>query len=109
MEKGAHAVRIEHVAAIRIVLGGWVNLLRSSIVGLFTGILPAAGGSIANILAYDQAKKNSRHPERFVRGLPQPLKPAAEVWINPPENRPQVRTLELPRDSKFVSQVSQSH
>jgi hypothetical protein len=37
------------------------------------------------------------------------LKPAAEVWINPPENRPQVRTLELPRDSKFVSQVSQSH
>jgi len=35
--------------------------------------------------------------------------PVAEVWINPPENRPQVRTLELPRDSKFVPQVSQSH
>jgi hypothetical protein len=33
----------------------------------------------------------------------------AEVWINPPENRPQVRTLELPRDRKFVAQVSQSH
>jgi hypothetical protein len=28
---------------------------------------------------------------------------------NPPENRPQVRTRELPRDSKLVSQVSQSH
>jgi hypothetical protein len=29
--------------------------------------------------------------------------------ISPPENRPTVRTLELPRDSKFVPQVSQSH
>ena len=44
-----------------------------------------------------------------VRSLPLPLKPAAEVWINPPENRPQVRTLELPRDSKIGPQVSQSH
>jgi hypothetical protein len=55
------------------------------------------------------AAAHARHPERFVRGLPLPLKPAAEVWINPPENKPQVRTLELPRDSKFVPQVSQSH
>ena len=51
----------------------------------------------------------ARHPERFVGGVPQPLAPAAEVWINPPENRPTVRTLELPRDTKFVPQLSQSH
>jgi len=38
-----------------------------------------------------------------------PAKTGTEVWINPPENRPQVRTLELPRDSKSVPQVSQSH
>ena len=25
------------------------------------------------------------HPERFVRGLPQPLALPTEVWINPPE------------------------
>jgi hypothetical protein len=55
------------------------------------------------------ADAHARHPERFVHGLPRPLTPAAEVWINPPENRPQVRTLELPRDSQFVPQVSQSH
>ena len=49
------------------------------------------------------------HPERFVQGVPSPLTLAAEVWINQPENRPTVRTLELPRDTKFVSQLSQSH
>ena len=48
-------------------------------------------------------------PERFVQGVPRPLTPAAEVWINPPENRPTVRTLELPRDTQFVPQLSQSH
>ena len=32
-----------------------------------------------------------------------------EVWINPPENRPTVRTIELPRDTKLVPQLSQSH
>ena len=69
MEKGATAVRIEHLAAIRTVLGNWVNLLRSSLIGLFTGILPAAGGSISNILAYDQAKKYSKHPEKFGTGF----------------------------------------
>ena len=31
------------------------------------------------------------------------------VWINPPENRPQVRTLEPPGNSKFISRVSHSH
>ena len=64
----------------------------------------AAVTSRASVLAAAHA----RHPERFVRGFPRPLNPAAEVWINPPDNRPQVRTLELPRDSKFVSQVSQT-
>jgi hypothetical protein len=54
------------------------------------------------------ANAHARHPEPFVHGLPRPLTPAAEVWINPPENKPQVRTLKLPRDSKFIPQVSQS-
>lgn len=28
------------------------------------------------------------------------------VWMNPPENKPQVRALELPRNGKFVLPVS---
>jgi len=67
-EKGSSAVRVEHFAAIKIVLSQWVNLLRSSFIGVFTGVLPAAGSSISNILAYDQAKKASKTPEKFGTG-----------------------------------------
>ncbi len=69
MERATHAVRIEHVKAIGVVLGRGLNLLRSSLIGVFTGILPAAGSSISNILAYDQAKKASRNPEKFGTGI----------------------------------------
>lgn len=67
-EKGSSAVRVEHLAAVKIVLGQWVNLIRSSFIGVFTGVLPAAGSSISNILAYDQAKKASKTPEKFGTG-----------------------------------------
>ncbi|MFB3054855.1 MAG: tripartite tricarboxylate transporter permease [Alphaproteobacteria bacterium] len=71
MPPGAEAVRIEHAQAIREVLSRWGNLIRSSLIGVFTGILPAAGGSISNILAYDQAKKASKTPELFGTGTPE--------------------------------------
>jgi putative tricarboxylic transport membrane protein len=63
-------VKVEHVRAIRIIFSRWTNLLRSSFIGVFVGILPAAGGSISNILAYDQAKKASKTPEKFGTGTP---------------------------------------
>ncbi|MBI4183933.1 MAG: tripartite tricarboxylate transporter permease [Proteobacteria bacterium] len=69
LDKAAAAVRIEHWAAIREIFARWPNLLRSSAIGVFVGILPAAGGSISNILAYDQAKKASRRPEEFGTGI----------------------------------------
>jgi putative tricarboxylic transport membrane protein len=47
-----------------------VNLIRSSLIGVFVGALPGAGGSIANILSYDQAVKASKHPEKFGTGIP---------------------------------------
>jgi len=47
-----------------------LNLIRSSMIGVFVGALPGAGASIANILSYDQAKKASRHPETFGSGIP---------------------------------------
>jgi len=45
-----------------------VNLVRSSIIGVLIGALPGAGGSIANLVAYDQAKRASKHPENFGKG-----------------------------------------
>lgn len=66
----AKGVRVEHLAAIRIIFSRWVNLVRSSLIGVFTGVLPAAGGSISNILAYDQAKKASKNASEFGTGTP---------------------------------------
>jgi putative tricarboxylic transport membrane protein len=46
------------------------NLIRSSGIGTFVGILPGVGGSAASILAYSNAKTLSRNPERFGKGEP---------------------------------------
>ena len=46
-------------------------LLWATIVGLIIGILPAIGGSASSVLAYDQAKKFSKVPERFGKGHPE--------------------------------------
>jgi putative tricarboxylic transport membrane protein len=45
-------------------------LLWSTFIGLVIGVLPAIGGSAANMLAYDQAKKFSSYPEKFGTGIP---------------------------------------
>ncbi len=80
-------------------------------IGLLTPAVVHTGQATAVLEARASvlAAAHARHPERFVQGVPRPLAPAAEVWINPPENRPTVRTLELPRDTTFVPQLSQSH
>lgn len=46
------------------------NLLRSSGIGTFIGILPGVGGSAASILAYTAAKTSSTHPQTFGKGEP---------------------------------------
>ncbi|SMC23326.1 Tripartite tricarboxylate transporter TctA family protein [Desulfacinum hydrothermale DSM 13146] len=36
-------------------------------------IIPGAGGNIANLVAYNEAKRASKHPEKFGTGLPEGL------------------------------------
>lgn len=48
--------------------GHWVNLLRSSVIGTFIGILPGVGSSISSMVAYAAAKASSKTPERFGTG-----------------------------------------
>ncbi len=64
-------IAIEHLAAIKAIVKNWTTLARSSLIGIFVGILPGAGGTIANILAYDQAKKASKTPDKFGTGTPE--------------------------------------
>ena len=47
----------------------WRNLLRSSLIGTFFGILPGAGGVISAFTSYAVAKANARQPELFGTGV----------------------------------------
>jgi putative tricarboxylic transport membrane protein len=46
------------------------NVLRSALIGSLIGALPATGGDVANFVSYDQARKFSKHPEKFGKGIP---------------------------------------
>jgi putative tricarboxylic transport membrane protein len=70
------AVRVANLAASQLkvigdVLSRPVLLLWSALIGVVIGVLPAIGGSAANMMAYDQAKKMSRRPEKFGSGIPE--------------------------------------
>ncbi|MBI4590841.1 MAG: tripartite tricarboxylate transporter permease [Candidatus Rokubacteria bacterium] len=62
-------LRVSHLRVIGEILRQPWNLVRSTLIGLWIGILPAVGGSAANIMAYDQAKKFSKQPEKFGTGM----------------------------------------
>ncbi|MEM8957802.1 MAG: tripartite tricarboxylate transporter permease [Pseudomonadota bacterium] len=64
------AIDFQTWKVMREVLMRPVNLVRSSMVGVLIGALPGAGGSIANLVAYDQAKRASKTPENFGKGEP---------------------------------------
>ena len=51
-------------------LGRFKALSIGSVVGIIVGVIPGAGGQIAGLVAYDQAKKLSRNPEKFGQGEP---------------------------------------
>lgn len=46
------------------------NIIRTSLIGVIIGIIPATGGNIAAFIAYDQAKRFSKEPETFGKGNP---------------------------------------
>ncbi len=50
------------------VVDNWFNILRSFFLGLWIGFLPGLGGNVSNLIAYGQAKKASKHPEKFGTG-----------------------------------------
>lgn len=60
---------VSHLKVLKDIISQPFNLIWSTLVGLWIGILPAVGGSAANILAYDQAKKFSKHPQEFGTGI----------------------------------------
>ena len=62
---------VSHAKVLWEILSRPFLLLWSTFIGLVIGVLPAIGGSAANMLAYDQAKKFSSQPEKFGTGIPE--------------------------------------
>lgn len=59
------------LASIKATLSRWRALTIGSIVGTVIGLIPGAGGQIAGLVAYDQARKFSPNGERFGQGEPE--------------------------------------
>jgi putative tricarboxylic transport membrane protein len=70
VDKGVN-LAVSHAAVLWDILSRPFLLLWSTFIGLVIGVLPAIGGSAANMLAYDQAKKFSSRPEKFGTGIPE--------------------------------------
>lgn len=49
----------------------WRTYIRSTIIGIIIGIIPAAGANIASLVGYNQAKRASKQPELFGTGHPE--------------------------------------
>lgn len=47
------------------------TILKSSLMGIFIGILPGAGAQISAFVAYETEKNSSEHPELFGTGVPE--------------------------------------
>ena len=67
----APPLTVSHLKVLWEILSKPFLLVWSTLVGILIGVLPAIGGSAATVMAYDQAKKFSKHPERFGKGNPE--------------------------------------
>ncbi len=63
--------RLHHAKfSLRVFKGQAINLIRSSSIGTFVGMLPGVGGSAASILSYTQGKNFSKEPSKWGTGIP---------------------------------------
>ncbi len=70
----AHALRTkwaDTLDGLRIAAKHWWHIVWTSFTGLFIGIVPGAGASIAAFVAYQQSRMWSKHPEKYGTGVPE--------------------------------------
>lgn len=53
---------------VKAVFKNFGILIRSSIIGVLVGAIPAVGGTVANFLAYTHAKQTSKDPDSYGKG-----------------------------------------
>ena len=73
LKTGSRVAGFRLAEAIGIIRRSKFNLVRSSIIGTVVGILPGAGGSIASLVSYSEAKRTSPRSDNFGKGEPDGL------------------------------------
>ena len=75
-DDSVNLVNMKEFRKIKIGFPSWDHIkrhaviyLKSSVIGTYVGMLPGAGGSIASFMAYNEAKRSSKHPEKFGTGI----------------------------------------
>ncbi len=71
-DSGTDALRTEPIwRSLPKMFRFWRTWIRSSFIGIWIGILPGAGGSMAAFMAYNEARRNSKTPETWGTGEPE--------------------------------------
>ena len=55
---------------VRLTILNWKTALKSSLIGLFIGLIPAVGATTASFFSWAEAKRCSKNPEEFGNGCP---------------------------------------
>jgi len=63
-----HASWADTVDGLKQSLQGWWQIIWTGFIGLFIGVIPGAGASIASFVAYQQSRMWSKTPERYGTG-----------------------------------------
>lgn len=70
--KGDEALKVPKVDKAGMttwdILKHWKVILKSSVIGAVVGAVPGTGGAESAMIAYNEAKRSSKHPEEFGNG-----------------------------------------
>lgn len=68
VQKGYEIKNWNLIGSLREILRCKTVLIRSTIIGTIMGIIPGTGGAVSAWVAYNDAKRVSKHPEEFGKG-----------------------------------------
>jgi len=70
-ERALRASWADTVEGLALTVKHWWHIVWTAFIGLFIGVVPGAGASIAAFVAYQQSRMWSKHPEAYGTGIPE--------------------------------------